>query len=437
MNRIDIYIDPKNNNNIWGMITYTEKVKHIPRKRQEIVYFGNAQTQINYVKQYFQPGEVFYHTVSYDCIECLFYKNHPELDRIDIKYFEYKDGKVISKKINLPPEFEAMFIDIIKANKGISRYNNLDSRYYRNVDVYQRDVDNRKETIRSIKMSVEEFFQVVGKKIKRIDGKKIVKGLKIIVPMATLAVILSNGVNLVANHSFNSRFMNQKNSAINTKDIGIYIDKGKAGEIIEKLIEDKYDEVSDDDIDYVVSFIKKVDEGNYDNNSSYTTYNYADFFGDIAYKKGMNSPVASDVLKKIESLYNNSIAVIDGKTFVRQDKAKEYLDYVCSLAFMYDTYHTERPKTYVPIVNKSIMSPYASYEEIKAYDKFPEIVKNIILNQARGLLRRTTYEVKPTPTYYFGGTDKPSLLIALDKRIESNVNKLYSDCSLKEEKRTI
>lgn len=435
--KIDIYYDVNNSNNCWGMITYTETKYHFPTKRQELIRFPNYRAMVEYIKINFDSNSFTYHKIDYSCIEYHFYRDYPEKDYVEIKYYEYLDGKRKAGKIKLPPEFEEMFKEIIKINKGISRYNELDSRYQRDVDVYEQEKNNRREFGKSIRMSLEEFFGLAGDKIKNPDkNKKIIKGLKILVATVTLSAVLGSGYTLVTGGEYHSGYLVQDNPIKSVQDVGIYLKKGNMGIIIEKLINEQYQELNIDDIKNVTEFIKKVEDANYDGNTSHNSFDLSDYFN---YKVNINPKdyaTSAIVLSNIQKMYNKCFVQKGEKIVLDQKSAKEYIDYVASLTFMYDTYHDTRPSS-VSTNNQSVASPYATIDEIKVFDSYPPILRYIILNELKGMIMHTDYKVERKPSYYFKGTDKYDLIGEINERIGLILEELKANCTKNNENRAI
>lgn len=438
-NTIDIYVDKENNNNLWGIIHLTEYKNHKPIKRDEIIRFMNYQAMEDFVRNYFngyelsQPvdfinKQLYFHYVDYCDIKYYYYNGKPNLNHIEIAYREDVNGKSVRKVAKFPKEYENMFIEILKINKRIPPDRNLDSRYKRDIDVYEERANNRREVLRSLTMSFDEFFRLSGKKIKEVKNSgNLVKKLKVLTSISTITAILATGYVLETKNKENSEYLTQYNGVKNIKDVEIYLNKGNKGPIIEKLMTGKYHEVSPDEIKGVTEFIKQIEEANYDNNESFNTFNYTDYF-----KYGVGDAKtfteSSEILKKIERLYNNCFNLSNNKYVLDKDSVNKYINYVASLTFMYDTYHTNRPVSYVSMETQSITSSYATDSEIIIFDSYPPILRYIIMNQLKNVLLRSNYEVKDKPSYYFKSTDKYDLLSEINKKMENILDEMYFEC---------
>ena len=437
---IDIYVDTSNNNNLWGIVHYTDYQNRKPNQKEEIIRFENHDAMVEYVKTHFNGYEldhpvdinhkrVFFHDVDYCDIKYFYYDGKPQLNHIEITYRENDNGNFVRKTVKFPKEYEDMFVEILKISKKIPPSKNLDSRYQKDVDVYEERANNRKEIIRSISMSFEEFFALSGKKIREIKEKKnFVSKLKVVTSVSAIVALLATGYTLESNNAKNSEYLSQKNAVRNSKDMKIYMKKGEIGLIIEKLMNDEYIDISPDEIKSVVSFIYNIEFRNYDFNDSFNSFNYSDYF---KYKVGNSNTFidSSNILTKIEKLYNNCFELNSEKYYsLNKDAVYKYINYVASLSFMYDTYHTDRPYSYVSVETQSITSPYATKEEIEMFDSYPPILRCIILTQLKCLLSKSKYEVIEKPSYYFKGTDKYDLLSEINKKLDSIVDEMFFKC---------
>ena len=441
--KIDVFVDITNNNNLWGIIYYTEYKNRKPIQKQEIVRFQDNKTMIEYLKTNFDCYElnhpvdvnykkIFFHYVDYCDINYYYHDGRPEKNYITLKIIEYINNTKIVNNMRFPKEYEDILVNVLKVNKQIPGV--LGPKYHRDIEVYEERANERKEIIKSITISIEDFFKLSGDKIKKIvSNKKLIKGIKVFVSSAALTTLLANGYNIVMDNEFNSDYLVQQNPIKNVQDIDIYINKGKVGVIIEKLVKNQYEDITPDDMKYVINYIKKINDSNFDNNGSFNSFSFMEYFNNkLDYHINYND--SSNVLKKIEDLYNNCFKTINGKVTLVKSNFDKYITYVASLTFLYDTYHTDRVSTSLHIDTQSIVSPYASAKEIETFDKFPPILRYIIMNQLRGILLRSDYVVKEMPTYYFKGTDKYDLLTELSKKTDSVVDLMYFKCGYEQTK---
>lgn len=441
-NKIDLYIDMVNPNNLWGMVYYTEFVRRKPIVKQELVRFASRNAMLDYLKDNFDCYElthrvdnnrrkIFFHYIDYCNVSYYLYEGNPKYNHVGLVYREHENGMVSTKTITMPKEYEEIFKDIIRTSKNIPISGKLDSSLYKTVDVYDEKNKQRQAQINKYTVPIGDFLYRAASKIIDVKDKfnkqSLVKGIKVTVSTVALASILAGGYKLVTDNNKNAEFVTQTNPITNMKDLGLYINKGNVGITIDKLMENNFEDVSLEDLKSALSFITDLVNANYDNNASFNSFNYEDYF-DYKMLDNDDYMFSREILKKIEKLYNDSFIVEDGKVTINKDKANKYMSYVASLTFMYDTYHTTRAVSHVNIETQSIVSKSATQREIEVYDKYPSILKYIILNQLRGMIARVDFSVKEKPSYYFKGTDKYDLLNEISKKNESLLDDLYFKC---------
>ncbi len=436
---IDVYVDITNNDNLWAIVHSTEYMNHKPIKKDEIVHFLNNHQMRDYVSKHFGDYELthpvdinykhlFFHYVDYSKIEYFSHNGRPDLNYIEIKYYEIENKLPMLKRMRFPKEYEDFFKLIFKVSKKIPDNLYLGPTYHKDIDVYEEKDDIRRERLHNAKESIKDFGFTIKDKVKNIEvSPKLFKGLKIMISTVALGSLLAGGFNLVMDNIYNSEFIKQDNPIRNAEDVSIYANKGKAGVIIEKLLHSKYDEVSPDELKFVTSYIKSASESNFDNNDSFNTFRYTDYF---MYEVGgeERNGISADILKKIDSLYSSCFYNDNGRMVINETNASKYIDYVGSLTFLYDTYHSDKQSYVNTFDTQSIISPYATSSEITVYDNYPPILRYIILVQLKGLLQRSDYELKVRPSYYFKGTDKYDLLNEVSNRVGSTLDELYFQC---------
>ena len=436
---IELFIDETNNDNVWGIIRYKNKQGAIPKTREEFVRFENFYSMFQYVTNNFDSSSIFRHMINYSYILYNYYNGHPEKDHLEIRYLENIGDKKVEKKLKMPKELTDTFINILRINKRIPYTTDLDSSYFRSVDVYQKRANDRKEIKRSIKMSIDEFVSISGEKIKTIkENKAMVKALKIVASFTVIAGLITAGIHVVRDYEDSTEYLRQYNPIRNVQDVDIYFNKGKAGAIIEKLVQNDYEDIDINDIKMITEFLKNVENSNYDNNASRNSLNLSDYLGYRMELRGKIVGPEYDVLDKIDKLYNQCFRQEHGKVVLNNKTAKEYINFVASLAFMYDDYHNIRPSL-IRNTDQSITSPYADSRQISAYDNYPPIIQYIILNQLRGVIVRSDYKVDRLPAYYFDfdGIDKSDLLREIDERMNNIIDELFINCSRKSENKTV
>ena len=251
--------------------------------------------------------------------------------------------------------------------------------------------------------------------------KKGVKNLRVVMPIALVVTLLSGGVLLVKNRIETKDIVKINYfSPTSRRDISVMFNQKKAGDIIDLLMDNNYQNIEYDDIKYVCEYIKNSEMGNYDKNASSILFNLEDYF---SYKAYMNSEDTfhkqSYLLEKIGKLQKECYKVVDGRLETMSSKANDFLNYTLSIIFMYDTTVDLRGSGLVNMNTQSITSNYATKEEISTYQSLPLIIRYIIANQACTMLRHIDYKVDQRPSNYFGGLDKYSLIERLQEEMSS------------------
>lgn len=232
--------------------------------------------------------------------------------------------------------------------------------------------------------------------------KRIVTGLKIIIPASILASLFIAGYTIVK-HILNVKdiIIVHNFTPMSGRDISAISNQKRVGEIMDKLAEFKYDGLSNEDIKYVCDYIRNTELSNYDNNGSSIFFNLKDFFGyKVYFNKDSNYQQQSDLLESLDELYQNCFVTVGKEKFVNEQAAKEYLNKALSVIFMYDVTFSSKGSNYVPPGEQASYSPYANASEIYAYQALPPIIRYIITNQSIMLLQRTNYTPPMAPSNY-------------------------------------
>lgn len=439
--KIDIFSEQINPNNVFGLAEYTEYVKGKKVVKQEVIPLGSLEAMIRFLKENFDTYElnhyvrddqkhIFFHYVDYCNVNYYLHDGKPNKNYIVLSYREYANGTFYPKSMPFPKEYEKFFVDIV--NRSKPQENNNKPVFAKDIDVNEKRKKNFQDNIQKYTIPMGELLKITGQKLHHLkDNKRVISGLKIIIGSAALAAILAGGYVLVDKFLANSDYLEQENPIRNVKDIGIFIDKANMGEIIEKLMLNKYEEVTFDNLKSVIEFLNRVDSSNYDKNDSFNSFDYDDYFDYLLLGTDYYSE-SREILEEIERYYKSSFENKGNKKVVNMDEAKKYIEYVAPLTFMYDTYHSDRPFSTVTFDSQSLYSPYVRSGEIKVFDSYPPILRYIILNQLKGLLLHTNYElsVEDRPSYYFDGRDKYTLLDNVKEKLNSIEEELYDNCAI-------
>lgn len=428
--RVDVFVDNFNRNYVW--IIVTSKNNKLSRKKEQIIRFDSYQAYSNYAHQFLQGAFFYEHNIDYARLEYYSHNFDHERDYITLKYNEYINGVKTPKKMRFDKDLEKELIEILRVNKKIPYFMPMDSRYYQYIDVEEEAKRKRQETIQTIRMSLNEFFALAGEKINIIKNNRyIVKGLKIFAIATISAGLLQGGYTLYKNNEMNSEYIIQTNALENLDDIPIYANKGKMGIMLGKLLKREYEEIDENDLKSLFDFLKKVEDSNYDNNSSFNLIKFNDLELNAEDYVGLDG-----VLEKIDKLYQRCFSEKGNKHVLNEQAAHKYIDYVLSLTVMYDVYNDTRPSQ-VNINYSSVSRPFANSEELRAYNKLPPILKYMILNQLKSIMLRSDYHVETEAGYTFKENDKYSLIGNLNVAIDSVVEELNQKCSTKTENKTI
>lgn len=441
--KIDVFVDEANKNNLWGILYYTEYQKNRPIVKKEIKEFLNYNDMITFVKSNFNGYElnhqvdyryrqVFLHVVDYLNIDYYLHEGRPSLNYLELYYKEYINGNFHLKKIELPQEYENMLVKIIKKSKKIDNNSIYNSGLINTIDVYakrsKRSDYDKESNQQEKRLGVLKNISNMQKKEKRI------KNLKVSIALASLVTILTTtGIVLVKDNNIDKYgVITQKNKTLSMRDINISYNKDKIGAIIDKLMNSDYENVTGEDLKIVIRNIKEIENSNYDNNRSINYFNYVDYFSYKILENDSEIHSVADtklVLEKIEKLYRNCFNHFSEYSFTNDSALNAYLDYVLSLAFMYDVNVDLRGSKEVPMNNQSITSRYAVKKEIETYNNYPPILKYIILNQLKNVLYHSKYQVTERPSNYFKDLDKMSLMNEVSSRIDKVLEELKRQCN--------
>ena len=437
--KIDIFSERINPNNVFGLAEDTEYIKGKKVVKQEVIPLGSLEAMIRFLRENFDTYElnhyvrddqkhIYFHYVDYCNVNYYLHDGKPNKNYIELSYREYDNGTFYPKSMPFPKEYEKFFVDIV--NRSRPQENRDKLTFANNIDVNEKRKKNIQDNIQKYTIPMEEFLKISAQKLHNLkNNKKVIGKLKFVIGTAAAASIIAGGYILIDRFLAKSEYLEQENPVRNTRDIGIFMDKANKGDIIEKLMLGKYEEVTFDNLESVIEFLSLVDNSNYDSNDSFNSFDFDDYF-DFLLLGTKNHSESRDILKKIEDYYKSSFENKNNKKVVNINKAKEYIEYVSSLTFMYDTYHSDRPFSTVAFDNQAAYSSNASADEISVFESLPPILRYIILNQLKGLISHTNYELseKDRPAYYFSGTDKYTLLGKVKDKLANIEDELYTYC---------
>ena len=435
--KIEVFTERTNINNSIAVL-YTNELRHgKPYLKQEVMFFPSYADLLKFIENnfgtyelnYYVPQElkqVFFHTVDFRSVDYHLHEGKPDKNFVVLNYREYANGTFYPKTKKFSKEYEGLLLKAVNRDKIVENNNKL--MFANTIDVKKERKSNIRENYRRYTEPMSELIRVSGEKLKRIkDNKRVISKLKIFVTGLTLTTLLAGGYKLMDDNIRKSEYLVQENPVKNATDINIFTNKSRAGVIIEKLMLGKYDEVSIDELQFVFGFISTIDDSNYDKNNSFNSYSFENYFDYLLLGRD-NYSESRDMLIKLETLYKNSFHIYENGIFIDKEAANKYIDYVLSLTFMYDTYHSDRPFTTVNLNTQPNYSNRATDNDAKVFDSYPQILRIIILNQLKGLIQHSYYEVKDKPSYYFKSTDRNALIEEIRNKIGNIEDELYLNC---------
>ena len=296
-----------------------------------------------------------------------------------------------------------------------------ENRQKENVGLYYPHDD---EYVRLRRTERRQPFYIQKEKKKR----NIVKNLKIAAIVSVIAGIVTGGYVLVDRIIKTHDIVDLNGFSITGRDIQVRTNRKKAGDIIDALMDNNYENIEYDDISYILQYIKDAELGNYDKNGTTIMFKLDEYFADkVFFSKNPNSSEQIDLLKKIEELYKACFEVVDGRVVLIPSASNRFISYILSLSFMYDTTVDLRGSGLVPMKNQFEGSPYASQKEVSYYQSFPAILKFIIENEALNMLQHSNYAVTYPPSNYHSDLDHDGK-VDLDK--SSLTNRLKEEMNL-------
>ena len=104
-NKIDVFSERINSDNLFGIAYYTEYEKGKFVEKQEIVSFINYESMIDFLKKYFDTFElnhlvrddlkhIFFHYVDYCNVDYYLHDGKPDKNYIVLNYREYVNNKI-------------------------------------------------------------------------------------------------------------------------------------------------------------------------------------------------------------------------------------------------------------------------------------------------------------------------------------------------------
>lgn len=434
-NSIDVYVDNHNPNNLWAIAHYSVARRNRNVSQDKIMKFHNYTEMQDFIRSNFDTYElshyvdyinrkIFIHKVDYVGMDYYLYEGNPDANYIVVRYKEYTPNGTRVREEELPKEYEQMLLEIIKTNKQNDPMFKIDSDFYREINVNEKgepftDEEGRERVSRKARRIEKEKNQ-----IPMPEEKSRKWFTKPVIYVSLIALLATGGIILVKTSEYKKEFITQeKPDTFSIADFYIGHDQDKALLLINDLMINNYDGISEEDLSFLFNYIKSVSSSNYDKNKSGTYFNYKEFFSPILWKNKSSVEEAvkiDEIISKIEEIYHDCFKVVDNRLMLKENSVKKYIDYVGSLTVMYDTVVDQRNSGQAQIDIK-YMGMYASKNEIEAYNKLPKIVKYVILNQLQDMIYHSDYQITVHPANYRNGKEIDKFDLLNDVRTKISV----------------
>ena len=436
---IEVFIDSHNQNNLWAVAHYFVERRNKKVSKEEIIRFKDYNEMLFFLQNNFDTYEVnhqvdyinrsiYFHRVDYIGMEYYMHEGREDLNYIKLMYKEYSNNGTYTRERIIDGKYEKMIYDIIRKNKEFDPMFKIDAEFYREINVDEKkvpfiDEDGKEER----KTRVQRRIEKEKNQFPMPDEKKKVWFKKPVIYIALITLLTTGGIVLTKTSEFKKEIITQeKPETLSLVDYHIGHEKNKALLIINDLMFNNYEEISEEDLDFLFDYIGKVNSSNFDNNKSGTYFNYEEYFSSMIWdnSKGKASDLSKcgKVLKEIEEKYHNCFKVVDNKLMLRAKSVKAYIEYVSSLTVMYDAIIDQRGSGLVELDGNS-RGNYATKEEVEIYNTFPRILKIIIMDQLQNMIYHSDYEISMHPSNYRNGKEITKFDLLNDVRTKISVLK--------------
>lgn len=443
--KVDVFIDAENSGSYLVIEYYSdyEKGKRIPK--QNIYRFNDRNVLEEYIKNTVtnyelthdvldEQRKLHFHYVVFQNIMYYLHDGKPDKNYLEFNYTEYKNGKYFNEKITLPKEYEKILVKSLEESKKYQGRITNDPKYYKLIDVYQERRDRKErivnQHVEAMAFSVNEFCDIIKIGWNK-HRKEIITALKVFASSALVYVLLSGGYSLAKNiFKGNVKAVDLKLPSYNKTDLYIRNSTNKATNVIRDIMYKDKDEISKEDLNFIVDYFNNLEMVNYDNNSSFAVFNYDSYFipalaeinnDDDAYKK----IVCQNLLMKIKKMYDACFSSKDKKVIINKDACFEFFNFVSSLTFAHDVEYRDLPVGVNKFSKKTERLGFASVSEINAYRSLPQVLKLAILSQLRGIESNMKFTFKETPVYYFEKNNYDSINNSINAEINTTINSMF------------
>ena len=452
---VNAFINANDRNVVWADVTYVDQRRTLQtasnhtimkfNSYEELQKFwkANCDTKVQYANfsyAYFKDYKES--IVNYIRIEYRRCIDNPSLDKLVLYYVDYNDPTV--KSVEFPGSYKDIIIDAMKKNRGITgditrmyglydERNSFYSDWIRSTprsELKQMPISRpSKVKIPISEKNIYDFIddvKSIPKNASRIAmnfaGKITIKRLVLFsTVLASIFVGSKVGGRLykLEKNGYNGAdflFLDERKSRT---DEELCLNRDAIVPMVESLAGFDNEQLSQRNIIKVMDYLKTYVGTDFDNNESFNRINLRDLIarkGDTI-QEIQDEAALKNLMDKIQNKYESCFDrphPKDNNLVLNQEQAPKFLNLVLPLIIFSEDY-VNRPTSQAPRNYESFNSSHASQQEIELYAKLPDVVKDIILCQAKEVYRRTNdYNFKHAG--YMGDSD---VMKKLDKIAEA------------------
>lgn len=445
-NWASIFIDRTNPNNVWASVYVTEYRRTKKVSKTEIVEFKSYDEMISYLRSHFDCYELdhpvslldkklYFRYVDYAYVNRYKFDSDPSDNHLEIGLIEYNNYGSKPSTIELEPRYESMILKYLRLNRNIPMNMPLGENIYRVIDVNKQIRQNYTPQQRLTRSEIRKerernSFPMPEAKVKNHTIRNLVIFSSLFLLLATEGIRLhhrridtSNGIAL--------------DRISDIGDFGLLWDKVGIEENIIKLVNMNYGDVSESNVDDVISYFEKLEKSNYDHNTSFnrillSEYKYDVTRGYTAYSEEEN---IRKLLDKLDSLYYGSFNrpnMDNDNLELDREGAINYLNYALPCILMNNGLYSTTRYSSVPRYLDTNNSSYPSAEVINLYAKLPPIIQTTQSIRVREMLSHINEGVKDPkrqyefkfPHYVTGKKDAYSIRGVVNEALKSDIDQM-------------
>ena len=439
-NWVNVYIDRTNVNRLWAAVYVSEYRRTKKVSKTEIVEFKSYDEMINYIRSHFDSYEldhpvslinknIFFHYVDYEYVNRIKFDSNPSDNHIEVGLIEYDNFGAKRKSIELEPRYESMILKYLRLNKNIPMNMPLGENIHRVVDVNKQISGGYTQQRVSRMERKRNAFPMPVPKVKNHTVRNLVI-------FGALVLLLAHGEGLKLH---NRRIDTSNGISIDRLadfgDFSLLWNKDAIGDNVVKLVNNNYGDVSDSNIDDVVSYFEQIEKSNYDHNTSFNRILLSEYKYDVTngYSSYNEDKKIRKLLDNFDSLYYrcfNRPHMDNDNLELNREAAIRYLDYVLPCILMNNGVYSSSINSSIPRYLDTNNSSYATGEEINLYAKLPQIIQTTQSIRVREMLfhindgvksAKDLYEFK-FPHYLSNKKDTFSIRSAVNDALQSDIN---------------